>query len=227
MTSTSPPGVDTVILDLDGTLVDSVYVHTLAWRAAFRDVGVEVASHRIHRAIGMGGDRLVAHVTDDRVESAVGDTVRERHAHHLDDHFHDIVPVPGATELLEALRSRVPHVVLASSGDAETTGRLLDLVEGADVVLQHVVSGADAESKPAGDLIEAALRSVGSASAVVIGDAVWDAEAAARAGVPSIGLLSGGFSRAELTGAGCTEVYDTPVELARRIETSLIGRCSR
>ena len=219
---------DTVVLDLDGTLVDSVYVHTLAWRAAFRDVGIEVPAHRLHRAIGLGGDRLVAHVSDDRVERAVGDTVRERHAHHLDARFHDITPTEGASDLLETLHERGLHLVVATSGDREMTDRLLGLVPGAHSFLEQTVSGSDAEeSKPAGDLVAAALRAVGAASAVMLGDATWDAQSAAEAGLPCLGLLSGGITAAELTDAGCVAVYDSPADLVARLDASLLGHGPR
>lgn len=230
MTSFPPrdPGagpIDTVVLDLDGTLVDSVYVHTLAWRAALRDVGVEVPAHRLHRAIGMGGDRLVAHVTDAGVERAMGDTVRERHAHHLDARFHDITATEGAEELLETLRARGLHVVVATSGDREMTDRLLDLVPGARALLEHTISGSDAEeSKPAGDLAAVALRAVQASSAALLGDATWDAQTAGQVRIPCLGLLTGGITAAELTDAGCVEVYDSPADLAARLDGSLLGR---
>ncbi len=219
---------DTVVLDLDGTLVDSVYVHTLAWRAAFRDVGIEVAAHRLHRAIGLGGDRLVAHVSDEKVERAVGDTVRERHAHHLDARFHEITPTEGAGGLLETLHERGLHLVVATSGDREMTDRLLDLLPGAHSLLAATVSGSDAErSKPAGDLAAEALRAVGGSAGVMIGDATWDASSAAEAGLPCLGLLTGGITEAELTAAGCVEVYDSPAGLAAQVDSSLLGRSAR
>ena len=143
-------GIDTVLLDLDGTLVDSVYQHTAAWRAAFRDVGVDVASHRLHRSIGMGGDRLVAAVAGESVENAVGDEVRARHKERLDERFHEIVATDGAVELLEELRTRGFTLVLASSADKELSERLLEIVEGAAPLLHDRVAGGEAdESKPA------------------------------------------------------------------------------
>lgn len=224
MTAHTRP-VETVVLDLDGTLVDSVYVHTTCWRDAFRDVGVEISSHHLHRAIGMGSDRLVAHVAGDPVERALGDDIRGRHAHHFDARFHEIAATPGAAELLDTLRGRGLRLVLASSGVREQTERLLDLVEGADAALAAVVSGSEAkQSKPDGELIGRALESVGAAAegAVLLGDTVWDARSAADAGVACIGILTGGIPAAELREAGCSEVYDTPAELARELSTSAL-----
>ncbi len=210
---------DTVLLDLDGTLVDSVYVHTTAWKAAFRDVGVTVASHHVQRAIGMGGDRIVAHVAGQSVEDAMGDEVRERHMRYVDERFHDISATDGAGELLEALRQKGFAVVLASSADKELSERLLELLDGAGQHLHESIAGAEAEhSKPEPDLIEVALESVDATRAVMIGDAVWDVEAAARAGVRCVGLLTGGFGSAELLEAGAVAVYDSPRELMAHLD---------
>ena len=212
-------GIDTVVLDLDGTLVDSVYVHVLAWQAAFAEVGVEAPAARIHRHIGMGGDRLVAEVAGQVVEDAIGDEVRARHAQQLDDLFGRIHPTEGAGVLLDSLRSHDFRVVLASSSDRALTERLLGLLEGGGDLLESVISGSDAsESKPGGELIEVALESVDAERAVVIGDAVWDVRAAQAAGVPCIGLLSGGIAEAELRDAGAVAVYTSPADLAAHLQ---------
>lgn len=224
MTPLNSP-VDTIVLDLDGTLVDSVYVHTTCWRDAFRDVGVEVSSHHLHHAIGMGSDRLVPYVAGETVERALGDEIRSRHARHLDHRFHEIAATPGATELLDTLRARGLRLVLASSGERDQTDRLLGLVEGADAALTAVVSGSDAhESKPDGELVSRALEAVGAEPerAVLLGDTVWDARSAADAGMACIGVLTGGITAAELQEAGCAEVYDTPADLARGLRTSVL-----
>ncbi len=215
----------TVLLDLDGTLVDSVFVHTVTWKDAFRDVGLDVASHRIHRAIGMGGDRLVTHVAGEAAEKAIGDEVRARHDAHLDEHFATITPTDGAAELLETLRERGFAVVLASSAPQELSERLLGLLDGAARHLDETVVGSQVEaSKPAPDLLEAALASVEATSAVMIGDAVWDVESALGAGVACVGLLTGGFSEAELREAGAVEVYESPRDLLDHLDESVLGR---
>lgn len=215
MNSTEP---DTVILDLDGTLVDSVYAHTLAWQAAFADVGVTVPAARIHRLIGMGGDRLVTAAASASLENSLGDEVRQRHQLRLDELFDRIVPTAGASELLSTLTARGYEVVLASSADADLTERLLALVEGAAHLTERI-TGSDAErSKPSGELIEVALTSVAADRAVVIGDAVWDVYAARDAGVPAVALLTGGFSEAELREAGAVDVHASPAALVDRLE---------
>ncbi|MDE0777519.1 HAD family hydrolase [Nocardioides sp.] len=213
--------VSTAILDLDGTLVDSVYAHTLAWRAAFRDVGVDVPAYRLHRLIGMGGDRLVTEAAGERVEDALGDELRARHPEHLDHLFQHVTAVDGAGELLQALHDLGLHVVLASSGDAELTRRLLGLVEGSDALLDEVVTGSDASrSKPDGELLTRALGDHDRDTAVVIGDAVWDVHAARDAGLRCVSVLTGGFSRAELYDAGAVDVLATARSLAERLRDS-------
>ena len=129
--------VDTVVLDLDGTLVDSVYVHVLAWQAAFRDVGLHVPSHRLHPLIGMGGDRLVAAAAGDAVEQSLGDELRARHPQRLDELFGRIVPTEGAADLLETLKDHGVQLVIASSSESELTDRLLDVL-GEEIGRAHV-----------------------------------------------------------------------------------------
>jgi phosphoglycolate phosphatase len=213
--------LDTVVLDVDGTLVDSVYVHVCAWRLAFADVGIDVPAYRIHRAIGMDGGRLVPEVAGAAAERAVGDEVRERHGQHFDARFGEVSALDGAAELLERLRERGLTLVVASSGQREQTDRLLDLLGNAELLAERI-SGSEAEQgKPEPDLIEVALARAGAGRAVVVGDAVWDVEAARKAGVPCLGLLTGGFSAAELREAGAAEVLPTPRELADRLDEVL------
>ncbi|MDN4160383.1 HAD family hydrolase [Nocardioides abyssi] len=217
----APARPDTVVLDLDGTLVDSVYVHVGCWRAAFRDVGLDVAAHRLHRAIGMGGDRLVAAVTDDSVERSVGDDVRARHAHHLDNRFGEVAALDGAEELLETLRTSGLEVVLASSGQRELTDRLLDLVPSTSAI-RSTLAGDEAEaSKPAPDLLSLSLERVDAGRSFAVGDTVWDAESAKAAGVSFVGVLTGGITRAELEDAGAVVVVEGPRELAERLDEVL------
>ena len=141
--------VDTVVLDVDGTLVDSVYVHVSAWMRAFRGVGVPVEGWRIHRAIGMGGDRLVAAVAGQKVEDAVGDQARELHDQEYDDLVAGVLPLPGADDLLETLKQRGFTVVLASSGTKTQTEQALQLLERSDLADAWVCSADVDSSKPA------------------------------------------------------------------------------
>ncbi|WP_201931497.1 HAD family hydrolase [Nocardioides donggukensis] len=213
-------GVDAVILDLDGTLVDSVYPHVVAWRRALLDVGVDVAAWQIHRAIGMGGDRLVTAVAGASVETALGDQVRKLHDEHFEELLDQVTALDGAAELLEVLRGRGLQLLLASSGDAGTADRLLDLVEGHSMIRVRVAGGDVERSKPATDLLDAALERGGATRALVVGDSVWDVEAARARDLPCVALRTGGVPEAELLEAGALDVFDGPAELARRLAPS-------
>lgn len=208
----------TVILDLDGTLVDSVYVHTLAWQRAFAAQDVHVPGHRIHRLIGMGGDRLVTHAAGEEVERSCGDELRRGHQEALDDLFDDITPTEGAADLMFALREQGYRLVLATSGERDQADRLLRLLGDVEDTLETTVTGSDAEqSKPAGDLLSAALRAVGAERGLVIGDSVWDVKAARDVGLPTVGLLTGGISEGELLDAGADHVVESPRSLLERL----------
>ena len=208
----------TVVLDLDGTLVDSVYQHVAAWQAAFHDVGLHVSGVRIHEAIGMGGDRLVTEVAGASAEAGVGEEVRKLHDSYFRSGLRTISPLDGAPELVEALTERGHRVVLASSSDADLVDALLDIV-GVGHHLHSVVTGSDdAASKPAPDLVRLAVERAGGHRAVVVGDATWDVQSATAAGVPSVGLRSGGVSAERLLAAGATSVHDGPRDLLDHLD---------
>jgi phosphoglycolate phosphatase len=210
----------TVVLDLDGTLVDSVYQHVVSWQAAFHDVGLRVSGVRIHEAIGMGGDRLVAAVAGTSCESAVGEEVRKLHDSYFRSVLRTISPLDGAPELVETLAERGHRVVLASSSETDLVDALLDIV-GIGHHLHGVVTGSDdAASKPAPDMIQLAIERAGRGPAVVVGDATWDAESATAAGVPSIGLRSGGVGTERLMSAGAAAVFDGPRDLLLHLDES-------
>jgi phosphoglycolate phosphatase len=212
---------DTAVLDIDGTLIDSVYAHVWSWREAFRTIGVSVPCWRLHRAIGMGGDRLVAAVTTQAVEDQMGDEVRSRQGGLYRDLSVHLTPTPGATALLQALRSRNLHVVLASSGSRSDTEQAISLLE-AHQLVDAAVSGDDTEAtKPDTDPVRRAVQAVDGARAVVIGDAVWDMESAVRAGYAGIGLLTGGIGRDVLMSGGAVDVYDDPVALVEGLDAAL------
>jgi HAD superfamily hydrolase (TIGR01509 family) len=214
----APQPVDTVVLDLDGTLVDTVYQHTLAWVRAFDSVDVVVPAYRIHRAIGMGSDRLVAQVAGDEVEARHGDDVRQSHDTLFEAAIETIHPLPGAADLLEELRRRGLTVVLATSGVPAQTERLLTLVGGEDLADGSPTTDDVENSKPAPDLVEAAVARAGGTRAAVLGDAVWDVAAAKKAGHYSIAFATGGFGEGELREAGADEVYPTPRELLEALD---------
>lgn len=223
-TDSAPPALDTVVLDVDGTLVDSVYQHTMAWAAAFAAVDLVVPLWRAHRAIGMGGDRFVAEVAGEEAEAEHGDELRKLHDQRFGELLDGVRPLPGAGELLDELHRRGFKVVLASSGIPDHTKRLLALVDGSRRADDVTTSGDVETSKPAPDLVQVAIEKVGGAQAAVIGDAVWDIAAANKAGLPSIGLRCGGFGEAELLDAGAKAVFADPQALLDHLDETLLRR---
>ncbi len=211
-------GFDTAIVDLDGTLVDSTYQHVLAWSQAFTQVGTKVESWQIHQHIGMGGDRLVEAVTNSAVEASVGDTVRSLWKHNYDLLLRYVRPLDGARELLTALTRRNLRVVIASSGEPSHTQHALRMLR-MDQRPPIVDAGDAAASKPAPDLLRAALRRVEGSRAVMIGDTVWDVEAARRCEVPSLVVLTGGMDGSAFEAAA--GVFATPRDLANRLDEAL------
>lgn len=197
-----------IIFDIDGTLVDSNYHHTLAWFRAFRDFGITVPGWRLHRAIGMGGDMYVGHVAGDEVEQQHGDQLRDAWTRFFDLLINEIQPLPGAREGVIAAKRAGYQVALASSGQAAHIEHFLGLLD-VDDHIDVVITNDDVErSKPHTDLLDVAMDRLGTRDAVMIGDSVWDVEAAQRAGVPSYGTLAGGFGEAELLDAGAQRVVE-------------------
>jgi len=218
--------LDTVILDLDGTLVDTVYQHVLAWRSAFLSVGVDLPAWRIHRAIGIGGDRLVTQLAGRAVENAVGDEVRQLHSMRFEDQLPHVTPTDGASELLETLRARDLKVVVASSGEKAITERLLSVL-GAAESLHEWVAGDQVESaKPEADLLQLAMEKVSGKAALVIGDTTWDVESARKADFPCVTVLTGGVSHAELREAGAVAVRESPAAITPDLD-DLLSRARR
>ena len=213
-----------VLLDIDGTLVESNYLHIDAWDRAFAAVGHPVEVWRIHRAIGMDSGKLLEHLLGDAAKD-VGDEAKEKHSEYYLASTGRLRPIPGARELLATLAGRGHAVVLATSAPDEELKVLLAVLD-ADAHLAAVTSAADVETaKPDPDIIKTALSkvSVGPGKAVMVGDSVWDVKAALRTGVPCIGLLSGGFGADELLGAGAAAVYDNVADLLEHLDSSAIA----
>lgn len=205
---------DTVILDVDGTLADTNYLHTLAWARAFARVDLHPPMWELHRAVGMGGDLLVAAVADDEVEREHGDALREAWEEGYAAHLPEVRLLPGARELVLALADRGLTVVLASSGKEDFTGHVLDLLDLPEGTLAAQASSDEAESsKPEPDVLQVALDKVGAGSALLVGDTPYDVAAAGRLGLPCVAVRTGGFGAAELQEAGAVLVVDTPADL--------------
>jgi HAD superfamily hydrolase (TIGR01509 family) len=204
------------VLDVDGTLVDTNYQHALAWYRAFRALGETFPIWRIHRLIGMGGDQLVAALGGDGLEERIGDEVRERWVREADPLMAEVALLPGARELIVALKDRGHRVVLASSGKPHHVDRGLDMLDVRSIVDGWTTSEDVESTKPAPDLLQVALKKIGEpvdAPSVVVGDSVFDVEAATNAGMPAIVVRSGGFGDDELRAAGAVAIYDTPADL--------------
>ncbi|MDV8024889.1 HAD family hydrolase [Rhodococcus sp. IEGM 1330] len=217
----SNPPVDAVLLDIDGTLVDSNYAHVDAWSRAFRDAGRAVPSWRIHRCIGMDGSTLLETLVGSS-DSALAGEAKKLHGEYYAAASGDLEVLPGARELLADLNSRGVTVVLATSAPESELTTLRDLLDVEDSVAV-VTSGEDAEvAKPEPDIIAVALERAGveAERAVMVGDSVWDIESASRAGVRAIGVLSGGISRGELVDAGAAAVFDDPADLLEHVQGS-------
>jgi HAD superfamily hydrolase (TIGR01549 family) len=206
------------ILDIDGTLVDTNYQHALAWYRAFRRHDEIVPVWRIHRAIGMGGDQLIAALAGDEMEEQKGDAIRDAEGPLYMEMIEEVEPFEGAIDFIRGLAERGNPVVLASSAKDEEVEHYVELLEARDQVTGWTTSADVEETKPEPDLIEAALEKAGTRDAVVLGDSVWDCQAAKRAGIRSVGVLSGGFSADELSGNGATSVFDSVADLAAEPE---------
>jgi HAD superfamily hydrolase (TIGR01549 family) len=213
------------LIDVDGTLVDTIYHHTLAWQRALAAHGVVVPAWSIHRHIGMGGDQIIAAVAGDDVEERLGETLRAAEGEQFEQLIGDVEPLPGARELLESLVERGHSVVLASSAKAEEVDHYLDLLGARDVAHGWTTSADVDATKPEPDLVLAALaKAEGTEGAVLLGDSVWDCRAAGRARIAVVGLLTGGFSERELRDAGALDVYESAADLLERIHDSPFGR---
>lgn len=209
------------LLDVDGTLVDSVDAHTRAWIAALAEAGHDIPYERVRRLIGMGGDRLLPLVAGIREGSIAGQRIAKRRSEiFLADEAPHLRPTRGAREFVEALRVSGAMIGVASSAKPDELRVLLEVVAATD--LMDVAASADevGSSKPAPDVVEAALERVGLApgEAVLIGDTGYDIEAAMRAGVATIALRSGGWTDEDLDGA--VAIFDDPADLLERLHES-------
>jgi HAD superfamily hydrolase (TIGR01509 family) len=208
------------ILDIDGTLVDTNYHHAIAWYRAFRQHEIVLPIWRIHRHIGMGGDQLVGALTDDRTEQEKGDDIRAAEKTLYFQLIEEVQPMKGSRELIEQLKARGHTVVLASSAKEDEVEHYLDLLDARELADDWTTSGDVESTKPAPDLVSAALEKAGASAddAVMVGDTTWDVEAAARAGVPTLTVRTGGFGADELRESGAKAVFESVTELCEQLD---------
>jgi HAD superfamily hydrolase (TIGR01509 family) len=211
------------ILDVDGTLVDTNYHHAIAWYRAFTSRGVTLPIWRIHRHIGMGGDQLVASLAGDEVEEREGDAIRAVEAERYSELIDEVQPLDGARELIVELKGRTDSVVLASSAKEPEVDHYLDLLDARGLADDWTTSADVEATKPEPDLIHAAMSKGRADSGVIIGDSVWDCEAARRAGIASVAVLTGGFSEQELRDAGASAVFEDLGRLRHELSEAPAG----
>jgi HAD superfamily hydrolase (TIGR01549 family) len=211
------------ILDIDGTLVDTNYHHAIAWYRALRQHGHVVPIWRIHRHIGMGGDKLVEALVGEKVEREQGDAIRAAESPLYMAMIEEVEPFEGARGLIEDLKAAGHTVVLASSAKEAEVEHYLDLLDARELADAWTHSGDVEETKPAPDLVESALEKAGGGEAVMIGDTPWDVRAARAAGVGTITVLTGGFAEQELREAGALDVFASIVALREGLARTPLG----
>lgn len=215
-----------VLFDVDGTLVDTTYLHAVSWWQALRQFELTVPAARIHRAIGMGSDHILDHLlgTDrDRGDDA---KISAAHAAIQATYWPALRPTPGARDLLRACAGHGLTVVLASSAEDRELAVLRRVIDADDQISEATTADDVRASKPAPDVIEVALAKTGLAAdrTVFVGDAVWDVYACRRAGMPCVGVTCGGTSAAELREAGAVAVYDDPAALLAALDEAILAR---
>jgi HAD superfamily hydrolase (TIGR01509 family) len=214
------------ILDVDGTLVDTNYHHAIAWHRALHAHGHPVQMWRAHRHIGMGGDQILDALIGEEAAAADGEAIREAEAEAYAELIDEVEPMAGARRLIEKLRGEGNTVILASSAKQEEVDHYLDLLDARELVDGWTTSADVEATKPEPDLVHAALEKAGNDNpSVMVGDSVWDVEAAKRAGLPTLAVLTGGFSEAELREAGAAQVVEAIDEL--RIDSQVLAELAR
>jgi HAD superfamily hydrolase (TIGR01549 family) len=207
------------LLDVDGTLVDTNYHHALAWYRSFREHGIALPVWRIHRHVGMGGDQLVPALApgiDQELHEAIEETRGQKYAELIDE----VQAFDQAHELIEELKREGITVVLASSSPQDELDHYLDLLDARDLADAWTTKDDVDATKPAPDLVLAALDKAETTEAVMVGDTPWDVKAARKAGVDTICVITGGFSRQELEEAGAVAVYESAEELRERLDST-------
>ena len=210
----------TAILDIDGTLVDTNYQHAIAWFRAFVRHDIVLPIWRIHRHIGMGGDQVVTALCGEEIENDKGDDIRDAEKEAYFELIGEVKTMKSSRELIESLKQRGHVVVLASSAKEDEVEVYLDLLDARELADAWTTS-ADVEStKPAPDLVHAAMTRVdsGSGDAVMVGDTPWDVKAAAEADVGTLAVMTGGFSEQELREAGAVDVFESVAQLCERLD---------
>jgi len=212
-----------VLFDVDGTLVDTSYLHAVTWWEAFRQQGHRVPMAAVHRAVGMGSDQLLDHLLPEDRDRDADEAMSAAHGALYAEYWPRLAPLNGAADLLRACADRGLKVVLASSAKGPELAAMRAALDADDAVDDATASDDVESSKPAPDLVQQALERAGTEpeESVFVGDTAWDVRAAGRAGVRCLAVLTGGWSRAELAEAGAAAVYDDPADLLRHLDSAL------
>ncbi|MGI9107597.1 MAG: HAD family hydrolase [Pyrinomonadaceae bacterium] len=217
-----------VIFDIDGTLVDSVDLHARAWQEAFRHFGREVEFEKVRHQIGKGGDQLMPVFFSKEELERFGEAMEKfRGEHYKRDYLPRVRAFPQVRELFERVRAEGLRIALASSAKQDELKTYKEIARIADLVEEETSADDADKSKPHPDIFEAALAALGDVKAheaVVIGDTPYDAEAAGKLNLRTIGVLCGGFPEAELRAAGCTDIYHDPADLLARYDDSPLAQ---
>jgi HAD superfamily hydrolase (TIGR01509 family) len=206
------------LLDVDGTLIDANYQHALAWYRAFRQHGIVLPVWRIHRHVGMGGDQLVPALVGEKVDDEKGDEIRDTRDGLYEELIDEVAPLAEARELIVDLKERGFTIVLASSSPEDEIDHYLELLDARELADSWTTKDEVESTKPEPDLVRAALDKADTDDAVMVGDTPWDIEAARKAGVETVTVITGGFSEQELREAGAAAVYESAAELRRHLD---------
>ncbi len=210
------------LFDIDGTLVDSNYLHVRAWSVALRELDRPAGDWRIHRCIGMDSAKLMDELLGQDADEKLRESAKKAHEDAYAELSDQLRVFDRARELLSAIRSRGWQVVLATSAPPDELKKLLEVLDVDDIV--NAITSADDvdQAKPEPDLMHRALDKAGvdAEQALMVGDTIWDGHSAAKAGVPFVGVRSGGIGGDLLRGAGAIAVYDDPAELLAQLDRS-------
>lgn len=220
--------IKAVIFDVDGTLIDSNDFHAEAWRKAFEKYGFKFPFEKIRPQIGKGADTLLPEFLSEKEIEEIGDKIADTRGEIFkNDYLNSVKTFPKVRELLETLKVSGKKIALASSAKKDEVEQYKKIANIEDLVEKETTTDDAESSKPEPDIFEAALKLLGNPKkdeVIVVGDTPYDAEAAGKAGVKTIGVLCGGFPKADLEKAGCVEIYKSPADLLENLDKSLISR---
>ena len=220
--------IEAVIFDIDGTLIDSNDFHAQAWVKAFEKYGKKIKFYEARRQVGKGGDQyLPEFLTQKEIKEFGKDLEKLRGEYFKRNYLRKIEPFPKVRELFQKIKNEGKQIVLASSAKADELEKFKKIARIEDLIEEETSSDDAEKSKPFPDIFQAALEKLGKINkknVVVVGDTAYDAEAAAKINLKTIGVLTGGWTETELVNAGCSEVYPDIAALLENYRTSLLGK---